>query len=412
MKKLLISALAAVGIAAIAMPAFAVEHQFGGYWRTRAYTQNDYWHDGIRDVTQVDTRTRLYYTAKFSDNFKFVNKFEFNTIWGDNDGGDIGADGKGDWRIKNSYVDMTFCDWNVKVGIQGAVYARGLLFDDDFSGVTLTYNGDGFTVPIVWMKVVEGGYGDDANDLDVDYLLVSPTFSVNENFSLNPMLGWLRSKEDMGLWGGGDDLNVFILGLNADLNFDNVSLWFTGMYQFGTVDFAGGGDADVSAFLVAIGGEVDLGAFSIHGQTFYASGDDDPMDDDWEQFTLGPDLGQSYYWSEIMGHNTFDNNESWNSPGEYPTNIWAINLGAKFKPTEKWTLEGDLWYAMLAEDDVAWDGKKWVEDDKLGLEVDLAATYQIFDNMNIRFVAAYLFADDATGDDDPWLLGTRLEFKF
>ena len=29
---------------------------------------------------RTDNRTRLYYTAKFSDDFKFVNKFEFNSI--------------------------------------------------------------------------------------------------------------------------------------------------------------------------------------------------------------------------------------------------------------------------------------------------------------------------------------------
>ena len=57
--------------------------------------------------TATDTRTRLYYTAKFSDNFQFVNKFEFNTMWGDNNGGDLAADGKGNWRIKSSYVDFT-----------------------------------------------------------------------------------------------------------------------------------------------------------------------------------------------------------------------------------------------------------------------------------------------------------------
>lgn len=138
-----------------------------------------------------------------------------------------------------------------------------------------------------------------------------------------------------------------------------------------------------------------------------ASGDDDDTDDDLDAF-IAP-IGQSYYWSEIMGLKTFDNQSSFNSPNERISNIWAVNLGTNFKPTAKWTIEGDVWYAQTVEDVTTWDGK---QDDKLGFELDLAATYEIFDNMNIRFVAAYLFADDATGDDDPWLLGTQLEFSF
>ena len=95
MRKALVILAAVTLVVAFTVPAVALEHEFGGYWRTRAYMNSDF--DGTgseaNDLSQVDTRTRLYYTAVFSENFKFVNKFEFNNTWGDTEGGDIGADG-------------------------------------------------------------------------------------------------------------------------------------------------------------------------------------------------------------------------------------------------------------------------------------------------------------------------------
>jgi hypothetical protein len=149
MKKFFVFALAVLLVFAFTLPAAAVEHVFGGYWRTRFGTQQDFTGEDTlqsRDVTLVDTRTRLYYTAVLHDNLKLVNKFEIDAVWGLNgaQGGgtvagtnadaDIGADGVG-VEVKNSYADFNLGDWNFKVGYQGMKLARGLLFDADAAGV-------------------------------------------------------------------------------------------------------------------------------------------------------------------------------------------------------------------------------------------------------------------------------------
>ena len=108
MKKLSVLLLAATLVLAFTLPAAAVDHIFGGYFRVRAYDQQNFsgsdntgtGYPASRDLIQTDTRTRLYYTAKFSDTFQFVNKFEFNNTFGDTNGGDIGADGTSIFRIK------------------------------------------------------------------------------------------------------------------------------------------------------------------------------------------------------------------------------------------------------------------------------------------------------------------------
>jgi hypothetical protein len=56
-------------------------------------------------------------------------------------------------------------------------------------------------------------------------------------------------------------------------------------------------------------------------------------------------------------------------------------------------------------------------EDDLGVEVDLVATYQLIEGMNLDIVGAYLFAGDAvseTGDndDDPYEVGMRLSLSF
>ncbi len=115
--------------------------------------------------------------------------------------------------------------------------------------------------------------------------------------------------------------------------------------------------------------------------------------------------GQSYYWSEIMGLGTFDQTASNGSPGDAISNIAAFNVGVTLMPMDKMSLTLDAWYAFLDRDDA--DGN-----DQLGLEFDANLSYQLMDNLTADFIAAYLIADDATGDDDVFEGGLQLSLKF
>ena len=408
MKKLLVFGLAVLLVAAFTVPAAAVDSEFGGYWRTRAFTQQNFTGESeteAGDLTRVDTRTRLYYTAIFSDDFKFVNKFEFNTTFGDTDGGDMGADGN-TFRVKNSYANFNTGAYNWLVGIQPRVYARGLLFDDDFSGIVVTYQGDDMSFPFIWMKAYEGGTGD--NDQDVDYYGVNPKFDLSDSLMLNPFLLYINSKDASAWATDNEDVGVYYLGLSLDKKFEGASVWFTGIYEGGEVDSVSLGDTvDVSASLAALGGEIDLGSAVVRCEFLYASGDDDPTDDEANDFYV-PD-GNSYYWAEIMGLGVFDNTASANAPGDAISNLMAAKVGASFSTSENWTWDADLWYASLMEDDAAGNSD-------LGIEIDLKATYKMMDGMKLELVAAYLMAGKATfeGDDeaDPIEIGARLSFSF
>jgi hypothetical protein len=170
---------------------------------------------------------------------------------------------------------------------------------------------------------------------------------------------------------------------------------------------------DFGAYLFAVGASAPVGPASVHGQFFTLSGDDDNADMDMDAFWVP--RGQCYYWSEIMGNGTFDEQTPANVPKYNAlSNIMAANVGVSFKATPKLKLTADLWYAKLNEDDAN-------KENVLGTEVDFKATYKIMDNLNLDFVAAYLFTGDAiytkVNATDPeqeniYEIGTRLSLSF
>ncbi len=385
MKKIIASAVGLVMVGGVAVTAAsAVENQFGGYWRVRSYVMDNFDGKDSASVWVTDSRTRLYYTAKFNDDFKFVNKFEFNTRWGDNNGGDVGADGTKIWKIKNSYADFTLGAVHTKLGIQAAAVARGFIFDDDFSGINLSANLGTVSPTFVYIAVDDENVAGNTADSSISAVIVP--IKVSDAVSVTPYFVYHTIS--------GQETDNFYIGADVDLKMDAVSGWGTFIYNGGTVN-----DNDNSGFLVA--GGVNAGI--AHGQAFYATGDDDANDTDNDQFVSAP--GQCYYWSEIMGYGTFDAAASAGSPAGNISNIIAFNGGVTVKPVDKLTLSGDVWYAMLAEEDA--NGN-----DELGLELDGKAKYALMDNLNLELVFAYLFSGDATGPEDVLEAGARISLSF
>ncbi len=420
MKKLAIVIFSFLFVIAFAMPASALESIFGGYLRTRAYSNLFFSGDDSegKNLTLVDTRTRLYYTAVLNDNLKFVNKFEFDAVWGGppEGYGDIGADGK-QLEIKNSYVDFNVGPVNGKVGVQGMALARGFLFDDDFAGAVVTFKGDGIALPLIWMRPYENEV---ANEDEVDYFGVAPSFSPNENFSLTPFVLYAYSN-DASNWKPYteefEELNLYYGGLDLDASVGPASIWLTGIYQGGDANLSAdtSQSVDFKAWLAAVGASVDLGGKAdIHGQAFYATGPDEDDTANKERSKFFVPKGQSYYWSEIMGYGIFDYQVSNNSPADQIGNIMVANVGTTIKPMSDLKISLDAWYAKLAEEMPMPDGTM---EDELGIEANVTITYTLVEGLNLDLVGAYLFAGDVTtmqssSDKNPYEIGTRLSLSF
>ena len=442
MKKFSILALAALLVVAFTIPAAALENEFGGYWRTRFFNQGHFNGEESDDTNlrRVDTRTRLYYTAKINDNLKFVNKFEFDAVWGEDganddivvvDGGgdtvtipvpsdsvygDIGADGVA-VEIKNSYADFNLGPVNFTVGVQPYALFREFHISDDASGVIARWKVmDNFVLAGSWLKAFEGGAGDGNNE-DADTYTLTGAFFFSENISIKPSISYLRSSEAGDAISELSDLTftgltvgegeIFTYGFDFDASFDNFGVWATLYGQTGDLELSPVSDLDFEGWLAAVGGNVMLGPVDLHGQFIYTPGDDDPADSDFEAI-FSP--SGSYYWSEIMGFGIFDNEASEGSPADKINNLMAFNIGASMKPMDKLKVEVDLWYAELEEDNA-------FGEDELGTEVDVKITYMLVEGLNLDLVGAYLFAGDATStdgenDEDPYEVGARLSLSF
>lgn len=400
MKKSFVFIVAALLVVAFALPASAFESQFGGYWRTRWFWQEDF--SGLPDVDGVkryDTRTRLYYTAKFTDDFSFVNKFEFNTQWGDANGGDIGTDGD-TLVIKNSYADFRTGQFRHTVGLQGAVIARGFLFDDDFAGYIARLQpgttGD-LLIPFLWARPVDGQATGGAKDDDVNYYAIYPYFPMGDSMTLNPYLLYAHFNSNVTV----PDTDWWWLGVDFDMKTDSFSLWASGIYSGGQT-----ANIDHKGYLLAAGVDFNLGVAGLWVDFLYSTGQGAGATD-IEAFVNPP--GASYYWAEIMGLGIFDNTSPNNTPGNQISNLIALGVGANWNFGDKLKLKTDLWYAMTAEDVV---GATGVLDDKLGIELDLILTYAMLENLNLDLVFAYLSAGDAVGSEDPMEAGVRMSFSF
>jgi hypothetical protein len=281
-----------------------------------------------------------------------------------------------------------------------------------------------------WLKANDNGTGDDVNDQDYDAVALEASFSVGEAGDIRPYIVYSWSKEFVGgaamsgvqnvLPAGGDDADLAWLGVDADFTLGSVGLWGSLGFVTGTIDngnLASGDDMDVTGWVVGLGADVPVGPASIHGQFVYGSGDDDAGDNDLDAW-IG--LSASYYWAEIMGYGTFDNQVSAGSTADQVGNIMFFNIGATMKPTDKLSISGDLWWAQLVEDEA---GGTTVNDsnngeDDLGVEIDLKLTYQLVPGMNLDLIGAYLFAGDATSsttdknEEDPWEVGWRTSLSF
>jgi len=311
MKKLSVLLGVVIMVLALTMPAAAFENEFGGYWRTRAYTQ--YGFSGTGDggkyplvngnQNTIDTRTRIFYTAKFSENLKFVNHFEVNATWGQNGGyGQMSSDNSGadTFRVARSYVDFKLGQQRFVVGVQDFTLARGYLYDDNAAGVKAIFKvNDAIYLPLIYMKNYEGGAGYTAkggqsySNFDMTTWVFYPTIFLNKDNTLKPHVAYLYSENaslatarNTNMFNdptsatylpGATKVDLWTAGLEYDGKIDIFDLGATAVFQFGNIDvpaavYGGHDSVTPKGMLFDIFGGVNLGPANVHGKFIWASG--------------------------------------------------------------------------------------------------------------------------------------------
>jgi len=425
MKRLLICLVALIAVFALVMPTYAAEMKVNGIWNAKAWARDNF--DGTDDeddsTQYVTQRMRMYFNFISSENLKLVYKNEIDMEWGDgaagvgrNTGGGLGGD-QINLETKNVYLEFMVPDTPVKatLGLQGVTLHKGWFISDDIGAARFDMNFDPISITTYWA----GAGGLEANDHDSsddNWQLVASGAYKAENMDARLTFGYERGPNDVTSADVPESDDLFLVMGELNMSFDMLSFFVIAGKNFGEVKSEGaGGDKDYKGYMFDAGVNFALDMATIRARAFVASGDKEgDLEDDFALMS-----GATMSWAEIVSDGySYDRSASLSQIGaaNKPSNIYVINAGADFKPTDTTTIKFDVYYIGMMEDrTVAGE-----DEDEIGTEIDLRLTQKIYDTLSMTVVGAYMLAEDGYGvagaspnsGDDAFHLGLGLDFKF
>jgi hypothetical protein len=254
-----------------------------------------------------------------------------------------------------------------------------------------------------------------------------------------------------------EDNNFFDLGLNLSYEIDWVAAHINYVQNFGDYKISGTQanintgqtrlvdrkSIDYDGWMVDAGADFFYENFTFTLGGFIASGAEVELDNGWLKLDKSGFVypnGASHYWSEIMGMGTLDVNVGDDATpgrgpvdhpldtggytaGDKPSNLWTINAGVAWQALAATKLTLNYWYLQTHKDvfsEITYDANgnlvKVAKSKDLGHELDFYLDQDIVDGLKLRFVAAYLFTDEAYSihrdDDDVYEVGAQLQWAF
>ena len=226
------------------------------------------------------------------------------------------------------------------------------------------------------------------------------------------------------------DLSIFTLGLSGSFKQDNFFGNFDFMYQGGSVDkvtytgydgISKTDDFDLNAYFAHVDLGVSFGAAKLTYRFWYASGDDDSDDSDFDAF-MSVDVDITDSMALMEGPYT-DDDYFVETPYIGDKGFIMNELMLDYKASKKLTVGCRAMYMMLAEDIEYYDnyGKKQ-SDDKLGFEFNAYLKYKLYNNVEFALNAGFFVSDDAmdywevdrdgNADENVFLSTARVRYKF
>lgn len=424
MKKSMKVLVAMLALAALATPAFALEHEvsgrFASFFAVSNFTATGALEKSAPTANWFDQRLRLAYSAKADENVKLVSKFELDYSFfgnssfsvGRNQGGAIGADSV-QIETKNLYLDWTIpsCNLNAKVGMQGYDDAfSGIIFSTDMAGVLLSHSYSNASASVGffrWEDAAGTGQGGANTPNGVpgaetqDLVVVDGQYAVNNALKLGAAYYYIQDGTNPV-----SDAKVHTLGVNAKagLGAVNVSAFLLGQ----TGDFNAATDA--KGYAAKLAANTAIGTGTLRADVLYVAGGENQLYVTRDQ--------NGYYDNEMMilsrdkNATTIDNAlvQDLNNKGEGVI-MAAIGFDQPFSPT--FTASANVGFGAVADnqgDDVTVSS----DDDYIGTEVNLELVKKATDNITLTARAGYVFLGDHNiGDlEDPYAANFMVAYKF
>jgi hypothetical protein len=424
MKKSMKVLVAMLALAALATPAFALEHEVSGKF-TSFYAVSNFTATGALEKSAptanwFDQRVRFFYNAKADNNVKLVSKFELDYSFygnssfsvGRNQGAGIGADSV-QIETKNLYLDWTLptCNLNAKVGMQSYDDAfSGIIFGTDMAGILLSHNYSKANASLGffrWEDAAGTGQGGANTPAGVpgaetqDLVVVDGQYAVNNDLKVGAAYYYIQDGTNPA-----GDAKVHTLGLNAKaaLGAVNVNAFLLGQ----TGDF--NATADAKGYAAKLAANTAIGTGTLRADVLYVAGGKNQLYVTRDQ--------NGYYDNEMMilsrdkNATTIDNAlvQDLNNKGEGAI-MAAIGFDQPFTPT--FTASANVGFGAVADnqgDDIAINSDK----DYIGTEVNVELVKKATDNVTLTARAAYVFLGDHNmGDlDNPYAANLILGYKF
>lgn len=463
-KKRLLAVLAAGALtAATAVPAMALENEFHGLFRVRAFLDN-YSDGGAGTLTPskepgtrnfIEQRARLMYIAKANDDLKLVTHFEIDSRWGDNsynsngstrnNGGGIGAD-QTNLETKNVYLDFNIPSTpvNVKAGIQGFVDAyKGIVFNNDAAGVVASSKLGDAAVQLAYFRFDDATSGNSFSNFGLaaapasatvtdnttpgnrtrDFVNLSGKYNVTKDIKVGADYFLLYSDVFRS---SVDRTDIHMLGVNAEAKAGDATVDGFFLYQLGKVgnSTAGvGGAQTVNAFAANLGGKMKCGPGVARVNALYISGDKSTnASGDRNDFQTimergATTAGHAFYPGEmmIMLRNKYNTNSD--KAVVFDLNNQGQGLIGGFLgydvTVNKLFVNTNLGFGAVAKNSTSRNN------DYLGTEFNTEIGYKLYDNLTASFQGAYMvlggyFAGTGSGSnpENPYTTRVQLQYTF
>ena len=438
-KKTVAIAAAAGALAAISVPAMALENEFHGMYKFMGYESN--FISGLNNTGGTATglsansrsgfvaeqRARLQYTAKANNDLKLVTHFEMDARFGgkatgaDTDLGRLDADAT-TFEIKNVYLDFNAANTNFKVGVQTWADAyQGVFLLADMSGAVVTKKLGAATVQGGWFRLnddsttIAGSTAGVVSDLNKDIFILNGKFALNKDMTLGASVYNVIDKSNYVAGG----TKLYVYGVDADIKAGPVSIKPFAAVQSGdrtaTVEYKG--------YLLGAVTKTKIGSNAINLSALVLSGDTNASN---EKSFANIGAAQSYFnasnmWLLVRSGQAINSSTSVLSNDVTVGGSGLIGVFAGFEGTAgKIFYNANLGYAQTAE-------KKGTAKSALGTEVNAQVGYKLFDNMSVSAAAAMVFLGDGLGSstgtdlvttfgvanaDNPYLANVQLSYAF
>ena len=431
MKRFLVVLLSLGMVMALSMSAFAVTPDFTGqYYARGSYISNPSLLEQDQGTKRgpwgyYDQRLRMFFKLKIVEGVTFTTRADaLETVWGRNQDlyslSDTGVKVK-DFNSPNFAFERTQLDFKTGIGQFRVGYQGGT----PYSWGTKFMNAPGTAPGITWFNtfgpvtvLVDGNKkskGDmtvaskstpdlEQSDVDNDYydVGVKYKFKGGEAGFLGTYFRYAAKRELNPATAAATVKNftdsVYNMQPYAKMKFGPVDLeaeayWMKGQRAY---DLAGTADMDINTKGLYVNGKFNMGPAYVGGIFIYASGDDPTTTEQEGGYnkTLGYAVDTDI-WGDISPAIMFadDYHDYLVTKGNAATldknmdNVFLYQLYGGFAVTKKLALNAKFSY--MKADQVAAG-----YDDNYGKELDVKATYKIYDKLSYNVGAAYLWTGD------------------